>query len=62
MKELRPRGGHLRALFAFDPRRIAALLVGGDKADRWGRWYKAAVTRADSLYDEHLMQLLRGTV
>lgn len=35
MKELRPRGGHLRVLFAFDPRRVAVLLVGGDKRGRW---------------------------
>ncbi len=30
MKELRPRGGQLRVLFAFDPRRIAILLLGGE--------------------------------
>ncbi|MCA9878598.1 MAG: type II toxin-antitoxin system RelE/ParE family toxin [Thermomicrobiales bacterium] len=28
MKELRPRGGQLRILFAFDPRRMAILLIG----------------------------------
>lgn len=61
MKELRPRGGHLRVLFAFDPRRIAVLLVGGDKTDQWERWYKGAVARADSLYDEHVVKLRRGT-
>ena len=27
MKELRPRGGNLRVLFAFDPRRTAILLT-----------------------------------
>jgi len=61
MRELRPRGGHLRVLFAFDPRRTAVLLVGGDKADRWERWYAAAIARADRLYDEHLADLERGT-
>jgi hypothetical protein len=61
MKELRPRGGHLRVHFAFDPRRIAVLLVGGDKADRWERWYRGAVARADRMYDEHLVSLRRGT-
>jgi hypothetical protein len=27
MKELRPRGGYLRILFVFDPRRVALLLI-----------------------------------
>ncbi len=61
LKELRPRGGHLRVLFAFDPGRIAVLLVGGDKTDRWERWYEGAVARADRLYDDHLMDLRRGS-
>lgn len=39
MKELRPRGGHLRILFAFDPRRTALLLIGGDKTREWSAWY-----------------------
>lgn len=30
MKELRSFGGHLRALFCFDPKRNAIVLVGGD--------------------------------
>lgn len=61
MKELRPRGGHLRVLFAFDPRRVAVLLIGGDKTDRWEGWYRGAVARADRLYDEHLSGLKRVT-
>jgi hypothetical protein len=35
LKEVRPRGGNLRTLFAFDPRRTAILLIGGDKTGRW---------------------------
>ncbi len=54
MKELRPRGGHLRILFAFDPRRAAILLLGGDKRSRWDQWYEETVPIADQLYDEHL--------
>jgi hypothetical protein len=57
MKELRPRGGNLRVLFAFDPRRSAILLLGGDKTGQWEDWYQANVPRADSLYDEHLATL-----
>jgi hypothetical protein len=59
MKELRPRGGHLRVLFAFDPRRSAILLLGGDKRNRWDSWYPEAIQAADSLYDEHLATLKR---
>jgi hypothetical protein len=54
MKELRPHGGHMRVLFAFDPRRMAILLMGGDKSRRWSSWYAEAIPAADALYDEHL--------
>lgn len=57
MKELRPLGGNLRVLFAFDPRRIAILLIGGDKTGRWQEFYKRLVPLADDLYDEHLLEL-----
>jgi hypothetical protein len=57
MKELRPRGGNLRILFAFDPRRMAILLIGGDKTGRWAAWYRDFVPIADQLYDEHLETL-----
>src|SRR5262245_44403376 len=51
MKELRPRGGHLRVLFAFDPCRMAILLLGGDKKGRWVEWYRTAIPAADDLYN-----------
>jgi hypothetical protein len=57
MKELIPLGGHLRIFFAFDPRRVAIVLVGGDKSDRWVAFYREYVARADDLYDEHLRTL-----
>lgn len=57
MKELRSVGGHLRALFVFDPRRTAIVLLGGDKAGTWNRWYRSNVPRADALYDEYLREL-----
>ena len=59
MKELRPRGGELRILFAFDPRRMAILLIGGNKAGEWNQWYDRMVPVADALYDEHLEMLRR---
>ena len=54
MKELRPRGGHIRVIFAFDPRRTAILLIGGDKTGQWESWYEEVIPIADALYDEHL--------
>ena len=54
MKELRSFGGHLRALFAFDPKRRAIVLLGGDKRDDWSGWYERNIPIADDLYDEHL--------
>lgn len=57
MKELRPRRGNIRILFVFDPRRVAILLLGGDKTRRWQEWYQKMIPVADRLYDEHLAAL-----
>jgi hypothetical protein len=56
LKELRSFGGFLRALFAFDPKRRAIVLLGGDKTDAWVGWYEHNIPLADDLYDEHLRQ------
>lgn len=58
MRELRTQqaGRPLRTLYAFDPRRTAILLIGGDKTGD-DRWYDVHVPIADRLYDEHLEQL-----
>jgi hypothetical protein len=57
MKELRPKPGNLRVFFAFDPRRTAIILVGGDKTDRWQVFYEAMIPYADDLYDAHLREI-----
>ncbi len=57
MRELIVPYRHLRVLFAFDPRRTAILLLGGDKTDRWAEWYDENVPQADALYDAHLAAL-----
>ena len=47
MKELRAsKGGALRVLFAFDPRRQVILLLGGDKSGAWDAWCEWAVPAA----------------
>jgi hypothetical protein len=45
-------------LFAFDPRRTAILLIGGNKTGK-GRSYKEFVPMADRLYEKHLETLGR---
>ena len=58
MKELRAaKGGALRVLFMFDPRRQVILLLGGDKSGEWNSWYEWAVPVADDLYDAYLAEL-----
>jgi hypothetical protein len=58
MRELRIQhaGGPYRVLYAFDPRRVAILLVGGRKTGD-DRWYLENVPLADRLYEEHEEQL-----
>ena len=57
MKELRPPSSGrtaVRVLFAFDPNRVAIMLVGGDKHGQWNRWYLKNVPLADQLYARRL--------
>ena len=58
LRELRIQhtGRPYRVLYAFDPRRCAILLLGGDKTGN-PRWYEEHVPMADRLYDEHLETL-----
>jgi hypothetical protein len=58
MRELRARhrGRPYRVLYAFDPRRTAILLLGGDKTGD-DRWYEVNVPKADATYDQYLAEL-----
>jgi hypothetical protein len=59
LKELRPGSSgtsEVRVLFVFDPWRSAILLVGGDKAGKWGRWCDEAIPRAEQLYEIYLKE------
>ena len=55
MRELRVQhqGRLVRVLYAFDHRRVAILLIGGDKTGN-ARWYDEFVPKADAIYDAHL--------
>jgi len=63
MKELRPGSSgrsEVRILFAFDPARKAILLVAGDKAGNWRKWYRTSIPLADERYGQHLARLKGG--
>jgi len=58
MRELRVQSGGrpLRVFYAFDPRRTAILLIGGDKTGD-GRFYRRMTPIADALYAAYLAEL-----
>lgn len=58
MRELRVQSGGrpIRVSYAFDPRRTAVLLIGGDKTGN-NRFYERMVPIADALYDVYLDEL-----
>ena len=60
MRELRVQSGGkpIRVFYAFDPRRMAILLIGGDKTGD-GRFYAQYIPVADKLYSEHLEELIK---
>jgi hypothetical protein len=45
-------------LFAFDPRRVGLLLIGGDKTGN-SRWYEEFIPKAEAIYEQHLRELKR---
>jgi hypothetical protein len=49
-------GRPYRVLYAFDPHRVAILLIGGDKTGD-NRWYDKYVPLADKIYEEHIEAL-----
>jgi hypothetical protein len=54
LKELRPAVGpgfRDQVLFVFDPWSQAVLLVAGNKAGDWSRWYKTTVPIAEAAFD-----------
>ena len=58
LRELRIQhaGDPYRILYAFDPRRCAILLLGGNKTGD-DRWYEKNIPIAERLYQKHLLIL-----
>ena len=64
MKELRfeAMNDEWRVAFAFDPKRVAVMLVGGGKVGKSKkRFYKALIEKADARYAQHLKNLRAET-
>jgi hypothetical protein len=59
LKELRATQT-IRVFFAFDPRRKAVLLIGGDKAGKSKRFYRQIIPKADQIYDIQLGRIQEG--
>ena len=59
IRELRIQhaGDPYRVLYAFDPRRIAFLLLGGNKGGEEKSWYRKNVPVAEKIYKAHLETL-----
>ncbi|GGM03001.1 MULTISPECIES: type II toxin-antitoxin system RelE/ParE family toxin [Micromonospora] len=58
LKELRPGStgrSEIRLLFMFDPEREAVVLVAGDKAGQWNRWYRENIPVAERRYEQYLV-------
>jgi hypothetical protein len=58
MRELRiqHKGEPYRVLYAFDPRRVGLLLIGGNKGGD-DRWYEKNIPVADRIFEAHLRRL-----
>lgn len=58
IRELRVQHGGkpYRVLYAFDPRRVAILLLGGCKVGD-SRWYEKFAPKAEALFSEHLEEI-----
>ncbi len=58
MRELRVQSGGrpIRVFYAFDPRRTAILLIGGDKTGD-DRFYERMIPVADALYDTYIAEI-----
>ncbi len=46
-------GPRSEIIFALDPTRSALLLLGGDKAGNWERWYRDNIPLAEQLYRDY---------
>lgn len=60
-RELRPKRGRspLRVVYAFDPRRDAVLILGGDKSSD-ASFYERIIARATAIWEDYLAEQKSG--
>ncbi|HVC46113.1 MAG TPA: type II toxin-antitoxin system RelE/ParE family toxin [Terracidiphilus sp.] len=58
LNELRVQheGRPIRILFAFDPKRVGYLILGGDKTGN-ANWYATFIPLAEKIFEGHLLEL-----
>jgi len=59
LKELRPGSAgrsEIRLLFVFDVEREAVILVAGDKAGQWNRWYRENIPVVEERYEQYVVE------
>ena len=58
VRELRPKAGAspLRVFYAFDPRRDAVLLLGGNKSGD-NRFYEVYIRKVEQIWEQYLEEL-----
>jgi hypothetical protein len=59
LKELRPGSAgrsEIRLLFVFDVEREAVILVAGDQAGQWNRWYRENIPVAEERYEQYVVE------
>jgi hypothetical protein len=59
LRELRGQGKPIRVFYAFDPRREAVLLIGGDKTGD-DRFYERMIRECERIWKEYLAELEGG--
>jgi hypothetical protein len=59
LRELRKKGQPIRIIYAFDPKRQAVMIIGGDKTGD-DRFYEVMVPQADKLFGRYLAEQAAG--
>lgn len=59
LRELRGQGRPMRIFYAFDPKRQAVLLIGGDKTGD-DRFYERMIRQSERIWNEYLAELEAG--
>jgi hypothetical protein len=59
LRELRKKGQPIRIIYAFDPKRQAVMIIGGDKTGD-DRFYEVMVSKAEAIWQQYLAEQAAG--